>query len=178
MRIAETLEARRGAVADQMKLVYPFAFRQEARASSARFGVDVLVVEAIMREESRFRVEDVSGAGAVGLMQLMPATARWVAEQANMAGDSADRTDEPAVNIALGTWYIRHLLDRFDGNIVFAVAAYNAGPGNVDKWVQGYDDKTGDVDRFIEYIPFEETRGYVKRVLRSYAAYRMLYQRG
>jgi len=177
MRIAETLEARRGAVADQIKLVYPFAFQSEVQAAAARFGVDVLVVESVMREESRFRVEDVSGAGAVGLMQLMPATARWVAQQAKLDSDSAERTDEPAVNIALGTWYIRHLLDRFDGNVVYAVAGYNAGPGNVDKWLRAHGDKTGDIDRFIESIPFEETRGYVKRVLRSYAAYKMLYQR-
>ena len=73
--------------------------------------------------------------------------------------------------------HIRHLIERFDGNLVFAVAAYNAGPGNVDKWVQAYDDNTGDIDTFIESIPFEETREYVKRVLRSYAAYKMLYQR-
>jgi len=177
MRIAETLEARRGAVADQMKLVYPFAFSSEAQAAAARFGVDVLLVESVMREESRFRVEDVSGAGAVGLMQLMPDTARWVAQQAKLDGDSAERTDEPSVNIALGTWYIHYLLDRFDGNIVYAVAAYNAGPGNIDKWVRAHADRPVDIDRFIESVPFEETRGYVKRVLRSYAAYKMLYQR-
>jgi len=177
MRIAETLEARRGAVADQMKLVYPFAFSSETQAAAARFGVDVLLVESVMREESRFRIEDVSGAGAVGLMQLMPDTARWVAGQAKLAGSSAERADEPAVNIALGTWYIGHLLDRFEGNVVYAVAGYNAGPGNVDKWVRAHADKTGDIDRFIESVPFAETRGYAKRVLRSYAAYKTLYRR-
>jgi len=175
MRIAETLEARRGAVEDQMKLVYPLAFHSEARHAAERFGVDVLLVEAIMREESRFKTEDISGAGAVGLMQLMPETARWAAEQMSLEQPSAGDIHDPAVNVALGTWYVRHLLDRFNGNIVYSVAAYNAGPGNVDRWIGANSESTDDIDMFIEGIPYEETRGYVKRVLRSYAAYKMLY---
>ncbi len=176
IRLAETLEARQGATAVQVKLVYPLAFPSEVDSAAARFGVDKLLLEALMREESRFSADDVSSAGAVGLMQLMPDTARWVAEQVEPVEFTAERIAEPSVNIALGAWYIRHLLDRFDGNLVYAIAAYNAGPGNVDKWVRARDDKTRDVDAFIEAIPFEETRGYVKRVLRSYAAYTMLYR--
>jgi soluble lytic murein transglycosylase len=82
----------------------------------------------------------------------------------------------PATNITLGTWYIANLLKKFDGNIVCAVAGYNAGPGNVDKWVRANGPADADTDVFIEKIPFEETRGYVKRVLRSYGAYKMLHR--
>jgi len=176
MRVAETLDARGGAAGGRMKLVYPTAYWTSVRDASARFGVDAFLVESFMREESRFMADDISTAGAIGLMQLMPATARWAAEQARIEGYAADRTGDPEINIALGTWYIRHLLDTFDGDIVCAIAAYNAGPGNVAKWFRARGGTPGDIDRFIESIPFEETRGYVKRVLRSYAAYKMLYR--
>lgn len=177
IRLAESLDAIHGSAGNRARLVFPTAFWTDVQAAASRFGADPFLVEAIMREESRFKRGDISTAGAIGLMQLMPATAKWIADKGVIDKFSADQTADPPVNITLGTWYIANLVKRFDGNIVCAIAGYNAGPGNVDKWVRANGPVFSDVDAFIEKIPFEETREYVKRVLRSYATYRMLYGR-
>ncbi len=131
---------------------------------------------AIIRQESQFEPEVVSSAGARGLMQLMPATARAVAKTENTLGNHTDaRLFEPAYNIRLGRSYLASLIDDFGGSYVLAIASYNAGPGRAREWMRNFGDPRQpnvDVVDWIEMIPFEETRGYVQRVMENLQVYR------
>lgn len=132
------------------------------------------MIHAISRQESQFDRQAVSPAGARGLMQLMPGTAREVAGRLGLPYDLARLTADPAYNIMLGSTFFAQLLDSFGGNHVLAVAAYNAGPGNVRKWLRANGDPRepgADVIAWIEAIPFSETRGYVQRVLENAVIY-------
>ena len=130
------------------------------------------LVHGITRQESSFDRGAVSHAGALGMMQLMPATAR---EQAGKMGVGYDysRLTDASYNVMLGSAYFQRLLNMWGGNYPLAVASYNAGAGNVRKWVNNYGDPRGNVDvvSWIEKIPFEETRGYVQRVLENSVVY-------
>lgn len=137
--------------------------------------VEWALVHALVRQESRYDTEAVSSAGARGLMQLMPATAKEVAGKAGLAHDTKWLTSKPAHNVELGTRYLRQLLNRYNGNYAMALAAYNAGPGRVDRWIREIGDpRSPDVDliNWIEMIPIYETRNYVQRVLESVYVYR------
>lgn len=132
------------------------------------------MTHGITRQESSFDRSAVSWAGARGLMQLMPATAREQAGKMGLAYDYSRLTSDPAYNVSLGSAYYRRMLDTWGGNHVLAVASYNAGAGNVRKWVRAYGDPRRpdtDVVRWIERIPFMETRGYVQRVLENSVVY-------
>lgn len=160
-----------------MRLAYPNAYWdevQEAMAASADVGrdFDPRVFHALVREESSFNPNAVSWAGARGLCQLMPRTARSIARSMGRSVTSADLLD-PATNLALGARYLRQLADRYDGNLFLAVAGYNAGEGNVNRWLADHGDRP--TDEFIEQIPLRETRNYVKRVLGTYQVYRAMY---
>jgi soluble lytic murein transglycosylase len=132
------------------------------------------MTHGITRQESSFDRSAVSYAGARGLMQLMPGTAREQAGKMGIGYDYGRLTTDPAYNVSLGSAYYRRLLDNWGGNHVLAVASYNAGAGNVRKWVRAYGDPRQpgvDVVRWIERIPFMETRGYVQRVLENSVVY-------
>ena len=137
------------------------------------------MVHAIARQESQFDRKIVSRAGARGLMQLMPGTAREVAGKIGVPY-SPSSLDDPAYNISLGSWYFGRLMDTYQGSYPLAVAAYNAGAGNVNKWLAANGDPrlTGDILGWIEAIPFGETRGYVQRVLENAVVYDLLNPRG
>jgi soluble lytic murein transglycosylase len=124
-----------------------------------------------MRQESAFQVDVVSPAGAQGLMQLMPNTARRAAAEVDMTHDSA-QVFRPDVNIALGAFYIGKLLESFHGSIPLAVAGYNAGPHAAARWLDCADDREADL--WIARIPYYETRNYVSRVLGNFARYQYL----
>jgi soluble lytic murein transglycosylase len=132
------------------------------------------LIYAIMREESRFETDAVSRAGAVGLMQLMPDTARRIARKNELGPDVGDRLDDPSVNVSIGTWYASDLLQQGDGSVAWMLAAYNAGPGAARRWltpgVSGNDAIVA-----VESIDYRETRGYVKRVVESANVYHALY---
>jgi soluble lytic murein transglycosylase len=130
---------------------------------------------AIIRQESEFYMAAVSSSGARGLMQLMPATARETARQVKLRYDVARLTSDEAYNLRLGTEFLQRLVTRFGGLYPLAAAAYNAGPGNLNKWLAKYGDpRSGKVDLidWMESIPFEETRNYVQRVMENLAVYR------
>ncbi len=132
------------------------------------------IVHAIARQESQFDKQIVSHAGAMGLMQLMPGTARETAGKLGLPYDSARLTTDPSYNAMLGSSFFARLLDSYGGNHVLAVAAYNAGPGNVRKWLAANGDPRDpnvDIIDWIEAIPFSETRGYVQRVLENAVVY-------
>ncbi|MEP6785173.1 MAG: transglycosylase SLT domain-containing protein [Sphingomonadales bacterium] len=135
------------------------------------------MVHAISRQESQFDRNAVSRVGARGLMQLMPGTARDTSVKIGATYNAGGLTADPQYNIRLGSWYFERLMDRYNGSYPLAVAAYNAGAGNVNKWLAANGDpRTGSVDiiTWIEAIPFSETRGYVQRVLENAVVYDLI----
>lgn len=154
------------------RLFFPFPYRDAILNQSSRHGLDPLLVLAIIREESYFKPEAVSRRGALGLMQVMPETGAWIAAQLD-EGYSPRRLLEPADNIRFGTWYLGTLLLRFRGDKVRALAAYNAGYNRIETWLaEGVWD--GSLAE-LRQLPFQETRRYVIKIMRSYEIYRFLY---
>lgn len=134
------------------------------------------LVHSIIRQESMFDTAAQSPAGALGLMQLMPATAREVAGKAGLSYSHLRLTSDPSYNITLGSSYLGRLLKRYDGSYPLAIAAYNAGPGRVDQWIKTFGDpRIGQVSLidWIELIPIYETRNYVQRVMEAVYIYRL-----
>lgn len=140
--------------------------------------VDPYLVAGLIREESLYNPRALSAVGAMGLMQLMPDTAKRVARKVGMPFWQSDPEGlfEPERNIRLGSWYLGELIHDFQGNLVFAVASYNAGPTAVKRWIAKYGHRP--LDEFIEQIGYKETRGYVKRVLGSYWIYKTVFDQG
>jgi len=152
-----------------LERAYPTPYRDLVTQYCAEHNVDPFLVTALMRVESRFRPYVVSEKGARGLMQVMPDTGRWVAEELGIDGFDPEMLHDPRVNLRIGTWYLASLEREFGGNTVLVLAAYNAGRGNVRKWLDT-SRWTGSTEE-IEDIPFPETREYVRKVLRLYDAY-------
>lgn len=150
---------------------YRLAYGEQILTSSAEFGLDPYLVCGVIFTESAFRPEARSGVGALGLMQLMPATGLEEAELLEIEGVTEQRLTEPALNIRLGCNYLRKLLDEFGVESV-ALAAYNAGPGRVRQWLKQYGTKE---DGSILYIPYPETSKYVGRVQSARGVYERLY---
>ena len=141
-------------------------------------GANWTMVHAIARQESQFAQNAISHAGARGLMQLMPGTAREQAGKFNMSYRQSDLIDSPSYNIRLGDGYFSRMMSYYNGSYPLAIAAYNAGPGNVNKWLRANGDpRTGSVDwvTWIERIPIFETKNYVQRVIENAAVYEHLY---
>ncbi|MBB5718834.1 soluble lytic murein transglycosylase [Stakelama sediminis] len=148
-----------------------------AVAVPAGYQNDWTMIHAIARQESQFDRAAISHAGARGLMQLMPATAREAAGKLGLAYSSDSLTRDPQYNIQLGSSYFQRMLSYYDGSYPLAVAAYNAGPGNVNKWIRANGDpRTAGVDmvEWIEEIPIYETKNYVQRVLENAVVYDLL----
>lgn len=154
------------------EILYPRPWAALVEREAQRRGIDPLLVWAVMREESRFKPAVESAVGALGLLQIMPATGQMLARRHGVLYLGADDLVKPEANIILGTAYIADLLREYDGRLHFAVAAYNAGPAAVDRWRAG---GVADIDVWAENIPYAETRNYVRKVLRSYVRYRALY---
>lgn len=155
-------------------LIYPYGFKEYVDAYSKQFGVDPLFVLAIIREESRFDPGAGSYAGAMGLMQIMPATGKGIAGNLSINSFSNDMLFDPETNIKMGCYYISKQLESFNQNKYFACGAYNGGPGAMSRWISNYGNK--EIDEFIEYITYDETRNYIKKVMGSYYFYQMLYK--
>ncbi|MFD2169458.1 lytic transglycosylase domain-containing protein, partial [Tumebacillus lipolyticus] len=155
------------------RLLYPIHHEDIIREAAARNGVDPLLVAAIIRVESKFRSENVSKVGAVGLMQVMPETAEWIARESEIPYSGLEDLADPETNIQMGTWYLAFLKKQYEGNQAAAVAAYNAGPGRVSGWMnEGVWDGRLETS---EKIPVGETRHYISRVFFSYEKYQGLY---
>ncbi|MDQ6799741.1 MAG: lytic transglycosylase domain-containing protein [Acidobacteriota bacterium] len=153
-----------------LKMYYPMKYRDAIIANAQKNNLDPFLVMGLIHQESTYNPLARSPVGASGLMQLMPATAKEIARRTH----SSANTEDPEVNIRLGTVYFRQLVNMFGGVVQLAVASYNAGMGNVMRWRRGAPHKP--LDEFLESIPFSETRNYVKRVMMLRASYKRLSQ--
>jgi soluble lytic murein transglycosylase len=142
-------------------VLYPRPFDHEVRAASRRTGLAESLIYAIIRQESLFRADAASGAGALGLMQLLPETARVTAKRVGAPAPTRTQLTDPTVNIPLGSAFLASLVQRFDGETALATAGYNAGPNAARRWLPP---APMDLDVWAENIPFNETRAYVQRV--------------
>jgi len=143
-------------------LRYLTPYRDLAQARAREFGLDEAWIYGLMRQESRFVAQARSRVGAQGLMQIMPATAAWIARQLGDKHGARADVNQPATNVRYGSFYLKRVLDDLQGSPVLATAAYNAGPGRARRW-QAAVPLEGAV--YIETIPFLETREYVKKVM-------------
>jgi soluble lytic murein transglycosylase len=147
---------------------YPTPFREAVVRRAGEIGLDPAYVYGLIRQESRFVTDARSGVGASGLMQVMPATARWTARKLGMPGFTPDQLNDHGTNIAIGTGYLKLVLDDFDGSMPLAAAAYNAGPTRPRAWRNG---SVVEAAAWAENVPFSETRDYVKKVLANTTMY-------
>ena len=155
------------------KLAYPRPYWFQLKSYANKAGIDPYFALAIMREESHFDPKALSSSKAMGLMQLMPATAKFVARKQKIKLSEIAEIFNPELNIRLGTLYLGSLADRFKSELIYTAGSYNAGPSNMLKWIKRWKGKSNDA--FVEQIPFSETRKYVKRVYRSYKLYKQIY---
>jgi soluble lytic murein transglycosylase len=153
--------------------LYPLGYWDVVRVSAEREGLDPLLVQALIRQESAFAARAVSPVDAQGLMQLMPSTASEVAAERGLPPPDRARLTDVGTNVMLGTALLRRLLAQYDGSEIKALAAYNAGEDAVSKWEGRYGQRED--DEFVELISFRETKRYVKGVLENYQVYRTLY---
>jgi soluble lytic murein transglycosylase len=157
------------------EMLYPFGWRGDVSEAAQRTGLDPYLVAAIVREESGYYPRAVSRVGARGLMQLMPSTAQPMAEVRGWSFRGGELLDDPAANIQMGTAFFAGLVKEF-GDPRIAIAAYNAGPRRAREWWKAR--KSDDVEAWVEQIPYDETRQYVKRVTLSWEEYRRIYGSG
>jgi len=162
------------------RLMYPMKYQEYIIEHSESYKVDPYLVAAIIRTESNFRPNKESAKGAIGLMQLMPPTASWIAEQEGDDDSTLRRLNEPEINIRYGVWYIQSLERQLvpqgasvEDKIALIAAAYNAGPGSVERWLQEgtWDGRYAN----LQQIPFGETRHYVNRIYYYYQKYEQAY---
>lgn len=169
IKMAQTLQKEKGIAL--YEYLYPLKEQELSRIND----VEWAFINAIIRQESRFDERARSHAGARGLMQLMPATAKETARKAGVSHQLGWLTSKPDHNIYLGSRYLKQMVARYDGNYAMAAAAYNAGPGRVDRWIKEMGDpRKGQIDfiDWAEQIPIYETRNYVQRVLEAINVYR------
>ena len=168
-RFRDQLERTGGTFAPSLwSVAYPTGLLPTIKLQGAK-GVDPYLIAAIIREESQYDVKAVSRVGAIGLMQVMPATANNVAQRVGLPTVRREDLFDQETNIRIGVRYVEQLMEQFSGNVVYTIASYNAGPLAVGNWIAQY--RGQGQDEFVELIPYQETRQYVKRVLRSYREY-------
>lgn len=173
-RCINTSERTRSMI--DMEQRYPLPFKTEVVKRSREIELDPAYVYGLIRQESRFIIDARSRVGAAGLMQVMPATARWTAKKIGLVGFTRDQISQQDINIAIGTGYLKLVLDDFAGSLPLAAAAYNAGPGRSRRW-RAPAEGTGPVLEaaiWAENVPFNETRDYVKKVLANTTLYAAL----
>ncbi|MEW6133937.1 MAG: transglycosylase SLT domain-containing protein [Pseudomonadota bacterium] len=171
-RAINTAEKTRELHDFDLRFIAPY--RELASKEARENGLDEAWVYGLIRQESRFVNVARSSAGAAGLMQIMPATGRWIARRLGIKRFDAKSLSEPETNIKFGTWYLRHVQDSLDGHPVLATAAYNAGPRRAQRW---RDTRPMEAAIYIESIPFSETRDYVKKVMSNAMYYALRFGR-
>ena len=153
---------------------YPFPHQEMIFHYAQQHNLDPYLVAALIKTESNFRAGAESPKGAVGLMQIMPDTGRWIAAQRGQEEFDPQTLTDPETNLAFGTWYLAQLFAEFNQDPIIALAAYNGGRGNVQAWLR--DARWTGEAKNLEQIPFPETRQFVRKVLLNYRIYNFLYR--
>ena len=155
------------------KRLYPFYYRDTITNQSIIYSLDPLFIAALIKAESDFDPNATSDAGAIGLLQIMPDTGYWIAEKMNLSDFTPQQLYHPDTNIKMGIWYLSDLNKEFDNKQILVLAAYNAGRGNVAKWIE--EKELNGQENDVNKIPFPETRNYIRKVLFNYQLYKYLY---
>ena len=153
--------------------LYPLEHEQLVKKYADKYGLDRYFVLGVIKAESNFVTDAKSHQGAAGLMQLTENTATWIAEKNNIGDFNINDLSDPETNIMLGCWYLDYLIDAYDGDLTLALCAYNAGSGNVAKWL-GSEEYSKDGKTLVD-IPFSETKEYVKKIMEYRQKYKELY---
>ncbi len=149
---------------------YPIKFKNEIKNSASKYSIPAYVVASVINVESSFNENAISNKGAVGLMQILPSTGEWLAKKLNIDNFNSQMLSDPSINIELGSYYLRYLLDKFS-SLDTALCAYNAGEGTISNWLN---DKNYSQDgKALSNIPFKETREYLDRVKNNYKFYKL-----
>lgn len=157
-----------------VKVAYPLHYFDTVEEYAERYELDPYLVLSIMKNESKFNPEAVSKKEARGLMQIAPITGEWASEKLNIEGYSSEMLFSPELNIQIGCWYLSMLNNQFNNELELIIAAYNAGSGNVSKWLNNSEFSSD--GQSLDYIPFGETRIYLQKVLRDYERYKRIYE--
>ena len=158
-----------------LKHMYPLTYYEHVEKYSEVYGLDRNLVYSIIKAESGFDEKAISPRDAKGLMQILDSTGEWAAEKIKIKDFESSMLLEPQTNIRIGCWYIARLLKQYDQNIELALAAYNAGSGNVSKWLKDTDISSN--GKTLDRIPFEETRNYIDRIKKYNNMYKKLYDK-
>lgn len=153
---------------------YPLAYRNIIVKNSQEYKVDPFLIASIINVESRYDKLALSSKDAKGLMQISPQTGQWASEILEMENYKEGNLFQPEINIEMGTWYVNRLFKEFDGELELVLAAYNAGSGNVNKWL--VDEEYSEDGLSLKKIPFKETEDYLVRVDHNYKVYSMIYK--
>ena len=156
-----------------MCFVHPKKYEADVKKYARMYDIDEVLIFSVIKAESNFDKNAVSKKGAVGLMQVMEDTAAWVSDRIGIESFSKEDLFLPDKNIEIGAYYLSYLLDLYDDNVECALAAFNAGPGNVDVWLK--DAQYSQDGKTLKEIPFPETENYVKKTQRYIKIYRLLY---
>ena len=159
-----------------LKSFFPLEYEKSIIEYSEMYNVDPNLVAAVINTESKFVVDASSSKGAIGLMQIMPDTGKWIAEKLEISNFNEEIIADPEINIRMGTWYLKKLSEDFNGDYILVLAAYNGGPGNVTKWLE--DEKYSSDGENLHKIPFKETKSYVQKVKFNHRIYKYLYNLG
>ncbi len=155
------------------QLLYPLYYTDHLEKHTTKYEIDPLFVAAMIREESRFNANIVSYAGAIGLMQIMPANGPEFASRLKIPRFNTRMLYNPDINIQMGAWYMKNLMNQFDNNHLLVAGAYNGGPGRMQRWLNRK--QIPDLDEFVEDIWLDQTRRHIKKVIDSYIIYQELY---
>jgi soluble lytic murein transglycosylase len=155
------------------ELLYPRPYWTTLKADAEANGLEPYLVAALIRQESEFNPGAVSRANAVGLMQLLPSVGKSLAKKEHQRRFNANELLDPTVNLRLGTLDLRRSIDHYDGQLEYALAAYNAGDSPVHQWMESGEYK--DIAEWVESVPYTETREYVESILRNREMYRAIY---
>ncbi|MFP4661435.1 MAG: lytic transglycosylase domain-containing protein [Halanaerobiales bacterium] len=155
------------------RLIYPLKYKDIIITNAEEYKIDPALVAAMIYVESKYIASARSHRDARGLMQIMPVTGVWIAEQMGISGFNDEMLYDPVINIMFGCWYISNLNQQFNEQLLVVLAAYNAGRGNVKKWLES--NNWDGMDASLDDLPFEETKNYIKQVVAVYARYKKIY---
>ncbi|NLI60427.1 MAG: lytic transglycosylase domain-containing protein [Clostridiales bacterium] len=156
------------------KRIYPLKYKNEVIKFSKEYKLDPHLVMGIIWVESKFKPDATSNRDARGLMQIIPRTGEWIADQVGLSPYDDGMLYDPEINIRFGCWYFAYLLKVFNEDIELALASYNGGMGNVMKWLN--DNRYSEDGKHLKNIPFKETSDYLKRVMEAQEKYKELYE--